>query len=148
MNDCIISRNLADNEKLYNIVTATERGDRGGCHVVFPSLTFQNPEEGKKKPPKRRLWIKRCVDIIFSLFWTLDCLIQIHSIHLPIHLQKLQPYYIVFLYLNKKKLKSFETGFQFRKYFPRLIHSCILIKFNPPFFPFKMQWTKINKDLT
>ena len=46
--------NSTDNEKLYNIVTATERGDRGECHIVFPSLTFQNSEEGGNKPPKRR----------------------------------------------------------------------------------------------
>ena len=47
--------NSAQNEKLYNIVSATERGDRWECHIVFPSLTFQNPEEGGNKPPKRRL---------------------------------------------------------------------------------------------
>ena len=39
--------NSAENEILYNIVTATERGDRGECHI--PSLTFQNPEEGVEK---------------------------------------------------------------------------------------------------
>ena len=31
--------NSADNQILKNIVTATERGDRGECRVVFPSLT-------------------------------------------------------------------------------------------------------------
>ena len=30
----------------YIIVTATERGDRGECRIGFPSLTFQNSEEG------------------------------------------------------------------------------------------------------
>ena len=53
------SLNSADNEKLLNIVTATERGDSGECHVVFLSLSFQNPEEGGKKPPKYRFVIKR-----------------------------------------------------------------------------------------
>ena len=44
--------NYAANEKLYNFVTATEREE---CHVVFPSLTIQNPEEGETMPAKRRL---------------------------------------------------------------------------------------------
>ena len=39
---------------MYNIVTATERGDSEECHMVFPSLTLQNPEEGGNKPPKRK----------------------------------------------------------------------------------------------
>ena len=53
--DFSVPLNSAANEKLQNIVTATERGDRWECHVVlvYPSLTFQNPEEGGKKPPKR-----------------------------------------------------------------------------------------------
>ena len=40
--------NSAENEIRYNniIVTATERKDRGECRIGFPSLTFQNPEEG------------------------------------------------------------------------------------------------------
>ena len=38
--------NSAENEIRYIIVTATERGDRGECRIGFPSLTFQNPEEG------------------------------------------------------------------------------------------------------
>ena len=41
------------------IVIATERGERGECHIGFPSLTFQNPEEGVNKPPKRRFMNKR-----------------------------------------------------------------------------------------
>ena len=51
--------NSAENEILYNIVTVTERGDRGKYHIVFPSLTFQNPEEGGNKPPKRRFLNKK-----------------------------------------------------------------------------------------
>ena len=47
--------NPPENEILYNIVTAIERGDRGKCHIVFPSLIFQNSEEEGNKPPKRRL---------------------------------------------------------------------------------------------
>ena len=35
----------AENEIRYIIVAATERGDRGECHIGFPSLTFQNTEE-------------------------------------------------------------------------------------------------------
>ena len=38
----------------YDIVTTTERGDRGECHIGFASLTIQNPEEGENKPPNRR----------------------------------------------------------------------------------------------
>ena len=45
MKNCIIIIN----------VTATERGDKGEGHFVFPLLTFQNFEEGAKKPPKRGL---------------------------------------------------------------------------------------------
>ena len=41
-----ITLNSAENEILYNIVTAIERGDREECHFEFSSLTFQNPEEG------------------------------------------------------------------------------------------------------
>ena len=41
------------------VVTATERGDRGECHIGFPSLTFQNPEEGGNKPLKRRFLNKK-----------------------------------------------------------------------------------------
>ena len=44
-----------ENEKLDNIVTDSKIGDRGECHIVFPSLIFQNHEEGNNKPPKRRL---------------------------------------------------------------------------------------------
>ena len=43
------------NEMLNNIVTVTERGDREECHNIFPSLTFQSPEEGGNKPPNRGL---------------------------------------------------------------------------------------------
>ena len=39
--------NSAEKEIRYIIVTATERGDRGECRIGFPSLTFQNPEEGE-----------------------------------------------------------------------------------------------------
>ena len=42
---------------LYNIVTATEQ-TKGECHIGFPSLTFQNPEEGANKLPKRRFFNK------------------------------------------------------------------------------------------
>ena len=35
-----------ENEILYNIITATDRGDRREWHIVFLSLTFQNLEEG------------------------------------------------------------------------------------------------------
>ena len=55
-----------------------ERGDREECSIVFSSLTLQNPEEGRNKPPKHQLWIKKIV-IIITLFWTLDCLIKIHQ---------------------------------------------------------------------
>ena len=44
---------------MFNIVTVTERGDRGECRFGFPSLTFQNPEEGGSKPPKRRCFNKK-----------------------------------------------------------------------------------------
>ena len=44
---------------LVGIVTATERGDRGDCHIGYPSLTFQNPEEVGNKPPKRRILNKK-----------------------------------------------------------------------------------------
>ena len=62
------TRNSAENEKMYNIVSATERKDRGEWDILFPSLTFQNPEERGNEPPKRRLWIKK-IDIIISLFF-------------------------------------------------------------------------------
>ena len=48
----------AENEIRYIIVTAIEGGDRGEWDIGFPLLTFQNPEEGGIKSPKR-LWIKR-----------------------------------------------------------------------------------------
>ena len=47
--------------------TATKRGDRGECHIGFPSLTFQNPEEGGNKTPKRRFMNKKIVLIIFFI---------------------------------------------------------------------------------
>ena len=50
----VLHYNSAENETRYIIVTATERGDRGKCRIGFPSLTFQNHEEGGNKPPKRR----------------------------------------------------------------------------------------------
>ena len=37
----------------------TERRDKGECLIGFPSLTFQNPEEGVNKPPKRRFLNKK-----------------------------------------------------------------------------------------
>ena len=37
------------------------RGDREECHFGFPSLTFQNPEEGGNRPPKRRIMNKKIV---------------------------------------------------------------------------------------
>ena len=49
-----ILSNSGENAMLYNIVTATERGNRGKYLIGFPSLTFQNPEEGGNKPPKHR----------------------------------------------------------------------------------------------
>ena len=51
----------AENEIRYIIVTASERGDRGECHNGFPSQTFQNPEEGGNKLPKRRFMNKKIV---------------------------------------------------------------------------------------
>ena len=42
--------NSAENEIQFIIVTSTERGD---SHIGFPSLIFQNPEEGGNKLPKR-----------------------------------------------------------------------------------------------
>ena len=53
--------NSAENEIRYIIVTATEGRDRGECHIRFPSLTFQNSEEGGNKSPKRRFMNKRIV---------------------------------------------------------------------------------------
>ena len=38
--------NFTENEIRNIIATATEKGDRGECHIEFPSVTFQNPEEG------------------------------------------------------------------------------------------------------
>ena len=31
------------------LITATERGDRGESRIGFPSLIFQNPEEGRRE---------------------------------------------------------------------------------------------------
>ena len=45
----------AENEIQYIIVTATEKADKGERHIAFPLPTFQNPEEGGNKPPKRGL---------------------------------------------------------------------------------------------
>ena len=61
--------NSADNEKLYYIVTATERGDRGEYHGVFPSLTFQNP---RREETSETSALNKKIDIIFSSFesWT------------------------------------------------------------------------------
>ena len=56
-----VSLNSAENEIPYIIVTATERGDRGECHIEFPSRTFQNPEEGGNKPPKLQFMNKKIV---------------------------------------------------------------------------------------
>ena len=57
----ITTLNSVENEILYeyNIDNVIERGDRGECYVVFPSLTAQTPEEGGNKPPKCRLLIKK-----------------------------------------------------------------------------------------
>ena len=49
------------NEIRYIIVTDTERRDRGECRIGFPTLNFQNPEEGGNKPPKRRFINKQIV---------------------------------------------------------------------------------------
>ena len=43
------------------MVTATEREDRGEYHIGFPSVTCQNPEEGRNKPTKRRFMNKKIV---------------------------------------------------------------------------------------
>ena len=51
----------AENEIQYIIVTATERGDREEHRIGFTSLTFQNPEEGGNKSPKRRFLNKKIV---------------------------------------------------------------------------------------
>ena len=53
--------NSGKNEIRYITVSATERGDRRECHIGFPSLSFQNPEEGGNKPPKRRFMNKQIV---------------------------------------------------------------------------------------
>ena len=68
----ITTLNSAENEILYNIVTATEREDRGYCHIGFPSLTFQNHEEGGNKPPKRQFVNKKDSLNFLSFFeyWT------------------------------------------------------------------------------
>ena len=47
------------------LLPATERGDRGECHVIFPSVTFQNPEEGEKKPLSG---LNKKIEIILSIF--------------------------------------------------------------------------------
>ena len=95
--------NSVENEILYNIITATERRGRGKCHICFPSLTFQNPEEGGDKPLKHRFWIKKKV-IIISLFWRLDCFIKIHSIHLSVCLKKLLQF--LFSVLEQKLVRK------------------------------------------
>ena len=48
--------NFIENEirNIIIIIITAERGDRGECHIEFPSVTIQNPEEGGNKPPKRR----------------------------------------------------------------------------------------------
>ena len=54
--------NFTENEIRNSIiVTTAERGDRGECHIEFPSVTFQNPEEGGNTPPKRRFMNKKIV---------------------------------------------------------------------------------------
>ena len=53
--------NTAENEIRYIIVTATERVDRGECHIEFSSLTFQNSEEVRNKSPKCRFMNKKIV---------------------------------------------------------------------------------------
>ena len=68
----ITTLNSAENEILNNIVTATERGDRGKCHIGFPSQTFQNPEEGGNNLRNVGFWIKNIV-IIISLFYFIQC---------------------------------------------------------------------------
>ena len=54
--------NFTENE-IWNIiiVTTAERGDREECHIEFPSVVFQNPEEGGNKLPKRRFMNKKIV---------------------------------------------------------------------------------------
>ena len=58
----------------YIIVTASEREDRGQCHIGFPSMTFQSPEERGNKPPKCRFINKKkdsLNDLLFFFeFWT------------------------------------------------------------------------------
>ena len=78
-----------------------------GCHIEFPSPTFQNSEEWGNKPSKRQFWIQKKIFIITSLFWSLDYLIKIHSIHLSVRLQKLHQSY-------KIKLVKFEILFHFK----------------------------------
>ena len=67
--------------------TASEGGDRGKCHIVFPSLTFQNPDEGGNKPPKRRLLNQKDIYNYLSFFelWTISS----KSIQFSLRLQKL-----------------------------------------------------------
>ena len=48
----LFALNSDENEILYNIITATERGGTGECHIEFPSLTFKNLEKRGNKPPK------------------------------------------------------------------------------------------------
>ena len=50
-----------------NIVTPTEREDRGECHIGFHLVTFQNPEEGGNKPPKR-LFMNKLNYLLFLIF--------------------------------------------------------------------------------
>ena len=73
---------ITTNEILFNIVTASDRGARGECHIGFPSLTFQSPEKGGNKPLKRRFFNKKRWFKLSSLFLILDSLIKIHPIKL------------------------------------------------------------------
>ena len=67
-------------------VSEGKRGDRGEGHVVFTS-----PRRSKEEASETSVKNKK-IDVIFSLFWTLDCLIKIHLIHLPVRFQKLLNY--------------------------------------------------------
>ena len=50
--------------KYYRILLLILREETGECHVVFPSVTFQNPEEGGKTSETSVL--NKKIDIMFS----------------------------------------------------------------------------------
>ena len=85
----VTTPNSAENEILYNNFLLPQREDtEGNVTLDFLHRPFKTLKKEGINLRNVGFWIKKIV-ISISLFWILDCLIKIHSIHLSVRLQKL-----------------------------------------------------------